>query len=176
MNANRLHDVVGMTLTACLLAMLVAVEPALPALQREAFCRPCAWAASLVLGGRCVRAEDGNGYVVQSPRGPVLVSVACSAFRFFSVTVAVLAGLAVYRKRSRLLPALVLGAYAVTLAANTTRIVCARYARLAAVAWLPPEMFEAVHMGTGMLCFVMFLIAAYAAAERMMPRGSQAPA
>jgi exosortase K len=164
----------GIAATAVILALLITAAPFLQSAQVAAFCLPAAKATSFVLGGDIAPAESG-GYTVFTVRGPIQVTTACSAFRFFSITLAILSGMAIQRKRYKLLPVALITAYGVTLVANVARIVSARYARIIADAMLPPEMLRAVHMGTGLVCFLLFLLITYTVAERMM-RHEEAPA
>jgi exosortase K len=110
-------------------------------------------------------AETSRGFRIEADPCPIVVAVECSGARYFCVLLALLAGLAIRRRRWRVLPVLVPIAYGVTLAANSARIACGWYVRRAAAEMFPPQTMPAVHVATGSLCFVAFLVLVYTAID-----------
>jgi exosortase/archaeosortase family protein len=134
----------------------------------EAFCRPAAWLASLHLG--CPLQEDAAGVplLVHSTR-TLRITPACSGFDFFLLAF----GLATWgwaRARGfrwRQLPAWAVAAYALTVAANASR--------LAATVWLialgrhlfPEDFRHPLHLAAGVLVFLPLLILLHHVLERL---------
>jgi exosortase/archaeosortase family protein len=157
----------------------LGIAEVFPFLRLEAFCRPAAILASIFLG--CPVEEAESGYVLFHPQREVRVIEACSGFDFFALLYAVLVTSACkYGGRCRwsalgLMPL----AYAITLAANAARIVCAFCARMA-TELLPvglPD--ESVHLAVGAGIFATFLVACCQAArayyEHIAPRSRAFP-
>ncbi len=150
----------GLLVTAALLPALVVVLESMPVLQISVFCAPAARLAASFLGAPLEVMPDG----FRIPTAyPIDVTTACSGIRFFSLTAAVLAGLAVEQRRGwPFWLAVPLIAYAGTIAANASRILSTWYVD----AWIAPHLplkFQAgIHGLIGALVFTTALAALYA--------------
>ncbi len=129
-----------------------------PQIVPAAFCRPAAVLSSWFLGAPL---SPGEPPIIAMPTLDVAVTEACSGFGFFSLLVALGAGLAAREGRWRDLAWMLPAAYAVGLAANGSRIVCGIHVRLAADAFVPPSFANALHLAVGVAVFVTVLTGAW---------------
>ena len=160
MSATRSPAVLaGLVTTGTLLPLLIlALEP-WTTLQVNLFCLPAAHLVAGFLGAPLSITADG---CLIPTAWPIEVTSACSGIRFFALTLAVLAGLAVEQRRSGWYwLALPLLAYAGTIGANTSRILSTWYID----AWLAPHLPRSLQAGlhglTGALIFSSVLAALY---------------
>lgn len=147
------------------LLLLLPLTEVAPAFWLRAFSWPAAWLAARFLGAPCWRTAEGG--VIATDPVPVLVTTACSGAAFFVITAALLAGTLDGARRRPLAATLGLAAgaaYAVTILANTARIVLASMAAAWARTALPPPYWSGLHMGVGIFVFMTALIAVHAAA------------
>lgn len=164
----RPRRLVGFLVTAAILAAMLPVADNLEGAQRNAFCRPAAALAASMLGSSAVLSADGSGYTIPLAPMPILVAPECGGVRFFCIAAALLAGLCVERRRTGLACAMLPAAYALTVTANTARIVSGWQARRLAIGRLGAGDLATVHMMVGAVCFLGFLIIAYTLVERSL--------
>ena len=131
--------------------------------QRLLFCLPAGKAAALLLGSPGGATAEGFR-VFAAPA--VHVTLACSGLNYFFIVTAALVYAAVQQRRFRFLAAAVPAAYLLTLLANTARIVCGWHTRVLAQTLLPERWYGLVHMGTGIVCFLMTLLIAFIFIQR----------
>lgn len=135
---------------------------------RYAFCLPAAWLSSIAMGAPYHATEEG--YMLLSRALPVHVTQTCSGGGFFVLVLVLLAAVTARGKRlSAALACIALAlpaAYAVTLFANTSRIVTGWLTGRCARALLSEPFHAGIHMGTGIAVFLTVLIATYFAATR----------
>lgn len=168
---NIRSTLAGCLATAVVLATAMPVLTRLETVRRVGFCLPAAAFAASVLGAPYLTDHDGSGYTIPVKSFPVHVVLECSAVRYFCVTAAILAGLCVERRRIGMAFLMFPMAYALTIIANTARIVCGWQAQRLAVEFLPADDLAAIHMGVGAACFIAFLIIAYSLIERSLTHG-----
>jgi exosortase/archaeosortase family protein len=150
----------GLVVTALVLPLLVAVLEPLTRLQIVLFCAPAAHLAAGFLGAPVTATIDG--FVIPTA-WPIEVTTACSGIRFFSLTTAVLVGLAVeQRRRWRFWLSIPWLAYAGTVGANTSRILSTWYIDAWFAPHLPHSLQKGVHGLTGALVFTVVLAFLYA--------------
>lgn len=144
--------------TAPLLLALLPLSNRLPAFWRTAFVMPTAWIASWFMAADCI--PTAQGCLLVTPLAPVHVTLACSAARFFVLLTSLLAGqiLAARRAKASGLVLALLTAYSAAIAANATRVVCAWFAGRWTEHSLPTHFAAAVHLGAGIMVFLVFLI------------------
>lgn len=150
-------------ITAILLGVLMPWTDGASGFWRSAFVMPTAHLAGGFLGVDCVPTSDGG--LLMTPGAPVHVTLACSAARFFVLLLALLAGQALARFPTRVasLAAAILSAYGVAIVANVARVILAWWAGNWAERVLPPHFAAAVHMGTGIFVFLVFLVGTWVA-------------
>ncbi len=157
-------------LAAAVLVVVLMAAHACPAAVRFFFCAPSAWLSAQFLGVDLFAVADG--FQLDCPQLPVDVSLACSGTTFFAMLLVLLTvhelghaqggPRARASRRSSLFGAgsLLALAYALTLAANTARIVLGWHAAVWAHAALPPSFHSGVHLAVGIVVFSGFLFAA----------------
>lgn len=126
-----------------------------PALKMQLFCGPSAVLASLFLGTPCV--ETSFGFQLPHPGIDIRVIESCSGYDFFSLLLAVLAGIVV-RQGVRLgtrLSLLVPLCFGIAILANTVRILSAVQVRL--FVDLPGLSPGVSHVIVGVSVFALFL-------------------
>ena len=134
-----------------------------PQIVPTAFCGPAAKLSSGFLGAPLL---PGEPPVIALPALDVAVTEACSGFGFFSLLVALGAGLAARERRWRDFAWMLPAAYVVGLAANVSRIVCGVHVRLAADAFVPPSFANALHLAVGVAVFVTVLTLTWILTQR----------
>lgn len=139
--------------TFLVLQLLVLIWPSI---VDQAFIATAARSASMFLGSPLTVSAD-NVFIIQHPGIDVAVTEACSGFGFFSLLAAVLVGVAVFHQRIRDIIWLLPAAFVIGLLANTSRIVCAVHARLAAADLFSSAYDGAIHMSVGVVVFVAVL-------------------
>jgi len=148
-----------MITTAILLPVLTILLSPQITMQIRLFCAPAAHLAALFLSAPVQFAS--NGYRIDVAF-PIEVTTDCSAIKFFSVALAVLAGLAVERRWSPIgYLALVPLAYTMTLLANTSRIVSTWYIDSLFAPLLHTTYQAGLHGAVGALIFMSTLVALY---------------
>ncbi len=172
----------GLGLALALFLALQGVAQLAPAAVARCFAAPAAWLAGSYEGIRPQPAgHDGlPAWELESTvGGPLLVTLACSGFTFFSLA----ASLAVARRKheqpagnpgrtvARAL-ALALALWCLTVSANAVRIVLAGWAHALSLAWLSPHFDAVMHEATGLLVFLSAL-AAWELWLRRRPRPPQ---
>lgn len=150
----------GLLVTASLLPLLVVLLESMPSVQIGVFCAPAARVTAAFIGAPVETIPDG----FRIPTAlPIDVSAACSGIRFFSLTAAVLAGLAVEQRRGwRFALAVPVLAYLGTLGANASRILCTWYADALFAPHLPLKFQAGAHGLIGALVFTTILALLYA--------------
>lgn len=161
-------------LTALALVALLPLAGVAPQFWQVAFCLPSAWISAIFLNAPVV--ATGQGYMVMVAPFPVHVTLSCSAAGFFILT-ATLAAIVFADRRKGIRAgsfAAALGyAYAVTIAANSARIVLAWYAERWARLAVSEAFWSSIHLCVGLGVFLTFLVAAYGALT-WRPRHGQA--
>lgn len=154
--------------TACLLLAFIPWTEHAPSFWRSAFVIPTAWIASWFMSATCILTPQGC--LLITPTSPVHVTLACSAANFFILLASLLAGqvLVLQRPRIVILALTFLTSYLVALAANSARVVFAWYAGQWTERFLPSHFAAAVHMGAGILVFLVFLIATWIVCMKMI--------
>jgi exosortase/archaeosortase family protein len=142
----------------------------LDALIQIFFCAPAARVAASFLGASCAPAEEGFR-IFSCPA--VHVTAACSGVSYFFIVMAVLLFSVVQFRRWRFLLGVVPAAYAVTLVANSARIVCGWHTRILAERFLSERWYNLVHLGTGMVCFLTFLFTIHILIQRRWAHDSK---
>ncbi|MBU4198359.1 MAG: archaeosortase/exosortase family protein [Verrucomicrobia bacterium] len=144
--------------TAFLLLALIPWTDCMPAFWRTAFVMPTAWIASWFMSANCV--PTPQGCLLITPIAPVHVTLACCAARFFVLLASMLVGQIVVSRRPKIpgLAIALLIAYMVAIAANSARVVFAWFAGRWAERILPSHFAAAVHMGAGIMVFLVFLV------------------
>jgi len=149
----------GLLTTGVLLLILTLILPRFEVLQIRFFCAPAAFLTSIFLGAPLRVIE--TGYAIHMSK-PIEVTTACSAINFFSLTLAVFAGLAVGSRWSfRSLLCLLPAAYLLTLLANTSRIVSTWYTDTLAALWFPDSLHKGIHALAGAVIFMTALSFGY---------------
>ena len=160
MSATRSTAVTaGLVTTGVLLPLLILTLEPWTTLHVNVFCLPAAHLVAGFLGAPLsITAEGGLIHAAW----PIEVTTACSGIRFFALTLAVLAGLAVEQRRSGwhwlVLPLI---AYAGTIAANVSRILSTWYIDAWMAPHLPRSLQAGLHGLTGALVFSSVLAALY---------------
>lgn len=145
-----------MITTAILLPVLVSLLTPQIALQLRLFCAPAAHLAALFLSAPVQLSMAGYRIDLALP---IEVTSDCSAIKFFSVALAVLAGLAVERRWSRrAYLALIPLAYATTVFANASRIVSTWYIDSLFAPLLHATYHAGLHGVVGALIFMTTLV------------------
>jgi exosortase K len=123
---------------------------------------PSAQICSIFLGSDCIATPEG--YMLTNEMLPVHVTKACSAASFFMLLLVLISGAVIkslqikeFLKITWIIPL----AYIITISANAARIVggwiTGRWARMV----LPENFWAGIHLGTGVVVFLTFLIATY---------------
>lgn len=160
-----------------------------PEFWKAAFCAPTAFLSASLLNAPWDLTADG--YLIGLPGLSVLVTLECSGAKFFCLAWALMwaAGrkpgsnatlplpsgerVGVRVSSIRLFRSLAWTAalaYALTLLANTARIVLGWWTALAARHFLPDSFHAGVHLATGIVVFTCFLVAGYALASWLTAR------
>ena len=152
----------GIFLTALILLVFLPLANICEGFWRLFFCLPSAQICSLFLGADCITTE--NGYMLANRMLAIHVTNVCSAANFFILLSALMAGLVIKSARFRELLKIVWIlplAYVVTIFANSSRIVGAWVTGRWARRILPENFWPGVHLGTGIVVFLTFLILTY---------------
>lgn len=159
MNVKTNNVTTGLIVTGILLPTLILFLEPLTGLQIPMFCAPAARLAAGFLGAPVETSADGFTIPMA---WPIEVTTACSGVRFFCLTLAVLAGLAAEQRRPwphwLCIPLI---AYAATVGANASRILCTWYIDAWARPLLPVSLQSGVHGLTGALVFTATLAVLY---------------
>jgi exosortase K len=149
-------------LTALILLVFLPLAKVFEGFWRLFFCLPSAQMCSLFLGADCITTE--NGYMLTNRILAVHVTKACSAAGFFILLSALMVGVVIKSARLSQLMKIVWIlplAYIITILANSARIlggwVTGKWARRV----LPENFWPGVHLGTGIVVFLTFLILTY---------------
>jgi exosortase K len=123
---------------------------------------PSAKIASLFLASDLSAAD--RGFVINNEKLPIYVTKACSAANFF-ILIVVFLGAAViksckFEDFSKIIWIIPL-AYCITVFANVSRIVGCWFTGRLARNIFPENFWPAVHLGTGVIIFLTFLIGTY---------------
>ena len=155
-----------------LFLLLQSLPGYLPAVRLKFFCEPAARVASVLLG--CPMSVQTGSISLAHPTIDVAVTEACSGYDFFSLMIALLIGVAVFRQRSKWLlrdaVLIFVAVYGLTLFGNASRIVCAVQIR-ATTADLIPASFDAViHQTIGVIVFVTLLALSWSLLSKFYER------
>lgn len=159
LHTEQRHNII---VTALILLACLPFANLFDKFWRFCFCMPSARLCSLFLGGDCI--PTVNGYLLTNELLSIHITKACSGASFFILLCALISGMVI--KSIRMNNIVKLGwilplAYIVTLLANSSRIlggwITGRWAR----AFLPEHLWGGVHLGTGVVIFLMFLIFTY---------------
>lgn len=124
--------------------------------------KPSAVVSSVFLGFHC--SAIPGAFLLANDTLPIHVTDGCSAAGFFLLLVILLGGAVVtdFTARACLKALWVIPAsYAVAICANSSRIIAAWFTGKWARAALPESLWPAVHLCTGIIVFVTFLLATY---------------
>lgn len=123
---------------------------------------PSAQLCSIFLGSPCITTPEG--YILDTATLPIHVTQACSAANFFLLTFILVTGAVIQSFRIKellkilwILPA----SYIVTILANSARIIAGWIMGQWARAVLAERFWASVHLGTGVVVFLTFLIVIY---------------
>lgn len=123
---------------------------------------PSAKITSLFLASNCTSTD--SGFILNNQKLPIYVTKACSAANFF-IMILIFLSVAIikscrFKEISKIIW-IIPSAYFITISANVSRIIgCWFTGRLARYIF-PENFWPAVHLGTGIIVFLTFLIAAY---------------
>ncbi len=155
----RDRKITGVMITGGLLVLLFSLLAGRVGVQRELFCQPVAHLAGAFFGAGVAPTDAGYGLNLS---WPMEVTTACSGITFFCLLVSVLVGLR-YELRGwgwRMIGLIPL-AYAVTVVANTGRIVASWYTDGVAQAHFPVFLHAGAHTIVGFLFFLFALLLTY---------------
>jgi exosortase K len=161
-NISRKEQSRSILLTTIILLALLPLTTTFEQFWRFFFCLPPARICSLFLAVDCINTTEG--YMLANEILPIHVTKACSAANFFILSIALISGTVIksvrikeFKKGLWILPF----AYLVTISANTSRIIAGwitgRWARML----LPENFWPGIHLATGIVVFLTFLIATY---------------
>lgn len=146
-----------------LFLLLQSLPVFFPTLRLRLFCEPAARVAAVFLQSP-VAVESGS-ISLAHPTIDVAVTEACSGYDFFSLLLALLIGLAVFRQNSKWLlrDALLifLAVYGLTIFGNTSRIICAVQIRATTADVIPASFDAVIHQSIGVIVFVTILALAW---------------
>jgi exosortase K len=156
-----------------LFLLLQSLPVFLPHLRLRLFCEPAARAAAVFLQSPVV-VESGS-ISLAHPTIDVAITEACSGYDFFSLLLALLIGLAVFRQTSskwltRDVLLIFLAVYGLTLFGNTSRIVCAVQIRATAAEVIPASFDAIIHQSIGVIVFVTLLALAWSLLTKFYER------
>ena len=150
--------------TALLLLITLPLPDMMPVINRYLFCMPPAYLTAGFLGANCELTGAG---VRVAGLAAMHVTLACSPIKFFLLTFALFAGLAVARRVSlRTWLWLVPAAYGITLVANTSRLILCWYGDVLTRHYFPAQFHIKLHLLIGMFVFLPVLIVAYEFIQR----------
>ncbi len=155
-------------ITGAVLLLFIPLTATFAPFWTSGFSMPAARLAAAFMGIPCVRVP--GGYALASQVLPVSVTTSCSAASFFILLTALVCGVLYGSKgssRAKMLLWVVPGCYAITLTANTARIVLGWHAGIWARVHLAENFWGAVHLGIGVMVFISFLVAGYGLAWRL---------
>jgi exosortase K len=149
-------------LTALILLVFLPLTNLFEGFWRLFFCLPSAQICSLFLGADCITTD--NGYMLTNSVLAVHVTKVCSAAGFFILLLALMIGVVIKSARLNqflkivwILPV----AYIITILANSARILGGWITGKWARSVLPEKFWPAVHLGTGIVVFLTFLVVTY---------------
>jgi len=151
-------------MTAAFLAVMQLLSSSFPEFWLDYLGKPAASLASIYLS--CPLVTTSFGFELKASPLPIHVTGECSAAGFFALIAALIFNVILaYAGKPRLLSALLAlsAAFTVTVIANSARIILAWHTGRLARLLLPDSFWPAVHLGTGVLVFVVFLVLTYAA-------------
>ena len=142
--------------------------------RRYFLCLPSAQISSLFLGSNCTATAEG--YLLTNPILTVHVTKVCSAMSFFILLSTLAAGAVIRSLRPKeflnliwIIPL----AYVITILANAARIIAGWVTGRWARAVLPENFWPGVHLGTGVVVFLTFLIITYLLLKWRLLNGHQ---
>lgn len=179
MTANRpglLNEGKPLLTPLLLLTISLCCTKLFPAFWQTALCAPTSVLAASWLHAPCTSTSDG--YLIHLPGLAVRVTQACNATQFLSLLWALMASVGLARgtrprpvgtlspgPRLRTSLATLAGyavlAYAVTILANTARVIVGWWAGLWARRLLPESFHPGVHLAVGIIVFTAFLVGGY---------------
>jgi exosortase/archaeosortase family protein len=148
----------------------------MPSISGKLFCLPVARASSFFLGSPSEVQKDGS-YLIEAGGLPVSVSESCNAFNYFVLLYTLLMGTCVYylpipRAMLNAFPLLLLS-YAVSVAANTARVIASVYVYKIGAAFLPGNYERALHMSVGIAIFLTVTLISFIFFERRFSGGNR---
>lgn len=136
---------------------------AVPSLVADAFCKPAAFLAALYFNAPAV--FDSQGAVIARSAGDIEIYSPCSGFQFFTLLVGLtafaLADQRVARRHPVFFSLTLPAAYLITLVVNAGRIVAVAGGVALLQGHLPPDVMDALHIGTGVAVFLPVLLVSY---------------
>lgn len=158
----------GTIVTGLFLLVTVPLVSALPSVWRTIFSIPSGVIAAFFLGSAWEITSEG---VLLLTEPTMHVTHICSGASFFFLLVALFASLAITRRSGVKVSLLLVPlAYAITVAANVSRLALCWYGRILSQNWLPSKLDAAVHMLIGMMVFLPLLILSYELVQRRVCR------
>ncbi len=147
-----------------------------PSVHGKLFCFPVAKASSFFLGSPA-EASDNGSYRINANGVPVNISDSCSAFKYFVLLYTLLIGTYAFyhpiRRAARIALPVLLLSYAVSVAANTARVIASVYVYRISAAMLPANYERALHMCAGAAIFLTVTILSFAFFERRFSGGNR---
>ena len=121
--------------------------------------QPAAYISALWLGVPC--AATGDSFLLMDPALPVAVTQHCSGADFLALLCGLIAPLVCFPLRRRYVLPAFMSAVAITIAANSCRIISGWYSGLWARRALSQSYWPGIHMATGIVVFLTVLIATH---------------
>lgn len=148
--------------TMLLIVFLMPLANSFESFWRVSFCLPSATISSIFLGS--TYSSTDQGYMIANRILPIHVTKACSAANFFILLLSLIIGILIKSVRKnefwKLFLAVIL-AYLITVIANSARIIAGWITGILAREFLPDKFWPAVHLGTGVFMFLIFLFLTY---------------
>jgi|GEM_PF-4770966 len=156
-----------------ILFLLIQLLPAFsPGIRLRGFSEPAARVAAVFLGTP-LRVEM-DSIALAHPLIHVAVTEACSGFDFFSLLIALLIGLSIFKqgvkKTLRESLFIFISAYGLTLLGNTSRIVCAVQIKVGTAGFLSSSFDAIIHQSIGVIVFVTILSVTWNLLTRLYDR------
>ncbi len=151
---------IGFLTTAISLPILLIALTPWTEFHIRMFCAPAAYMAAMFLSAPVQVME--NGYLIPLAF-PIEVTTACSAIKFFCLSLAVFSGMAMEQRWSlRWRIALIPVVYGLSVLANASRIICTWYIYYLLAPHLPDIFKSGMHGLLGALIFMTTMTAVYA--------------
>lgn len=142
--------------TGVVIAMIAVLARIFPHCFFRALGQPAAYLSALWMGVPC--ADTGSFFLLMDPSLPIAVTPACSGADFLALLCGLMAPVVLRPGRRRFIPAALLCAVAITIAANSCRMITGWYAGVWARQALSRSYWPGIHLATGIVVFLTILI------------------